>query len=363
MFIMAMFLYIIAFFLLLIGLLVHESVLLVLGFTCVAIGVLLDYSDHLKTKSERCPTCADLNYCDIASKRRKLGEWKIMMLSKQLERQNKLANSDYNPYMQKEQDWAIAGGIAQGIAGPAVGLATAINTEIKNQSIREFNATVAVPMQNIQVAKLRQSANLTESRIQSIRQIISSTQSVTVFSDTKEDLFGMLSIEDASSLEGRKLYVKCRVAIKDSVRNELGNSFCIDGYLCADLVVDGKIIKTVDIMLPFEGISTVRRLLYADNVVKLGYTSDYKIVFRVKELWACNSILPIDLVTSPRPITDTTPWTTVYGVEDFFGKRIIQADYDELTIDDNNKIHAVKGRIFSANRSYETFDTSGDRLS
>ena len=40
---------------------------------------------------------------------------------------------------EKETDWAIAGGLASGIAGPAAGLAVAANTVVKNQEIRERN--------------------------------------------------------------------------------------------------------------------------------------------------------------------------------------------------------------------------------
>lgn len=43
-------------------------------------------------------------------------------------------------YQEKEHDWAIHGGIANGLAGPIAGIATAINVESKNQKIREENA-------------------------------------------------------------------------------------------------------------------------------------------------------------------------------------------------------------------------------
>ena len=43
-------------------------------------------------------------------------------------------------YQEKEKDWAILGGIAEGIAGPAAGIVTAANAMKENERIREQNA-------------------------------------------------------------------------------------------------------------------------------------------------------------------------------------------------------------------------------
>lgn len=44
-------------------------------------------------------------------------------------------------YQEKEKDWAIWGGIADGIAGPIAGIATAVNTMSDNKRIQSENAT------------------------------------------------------------------------------------------------------------------------------------------------------------------------------------------------------------------------------
>lgn len=46
----------------------------------------------------------------------------------------------FKPALQKEKDWAVHGGIAQGIAGPAAGAVTAMNVMRENEKIREQNA-------------------------------------------------------------------------------------------------------------------------------------------------------------------------------------------------------------------------------
>lgn len=48
----------------------------------------------------------------------------------------------YADQQKKEADWAIIGGIAEGIAGPAAGLAAAVNTMESNAKIREHNAAI-----------------------------------------------------------------------------------------------------------------------------------------------------------------------------------------------------------------------------
>lgn len=48
--------------------------------------------------------------------------------------------SEFKPTLQKEKDWAVHGGIADGIAGPAAGVATAAKVMRENERIREQNA-------------------------------------------------------------------------------------------------------------------------------------------------------------------------------------------------------------------------------
>jgi len=48
----------------------------------------------------------------------------------------------YAQQQKKESDWAIAGGIAEGIAGPAAGLAVAANTMANNAEVRAYNESV-----------------------------------------------------------------------------------------------------------------------------------------------------------------------------------------------------------------------------
>lgn len=42
---------------------------------------------------------------------------------------------------EKEKDWAVLGGLASDLAGGGAGIATAVNTQLENQQIRDRNET------------------------------------------------------------------------------------------------------------------------------------------------------------------------------------------------------------------------------
>ena len=86
-------------------------------------------------------------YADIARYTGLKGrEKQITMLSDDLKIARDKATDMYNGAMSfmnstqvKENDWAVQGGIANGIAGPAAGIAVAMDAQLRNQQIREQN--------------------------------------------------------------------------------------------------------------------------------------------------------------------------------------------------------------------------------
>lgn len=68
---------------------------------------------------------------------------KIMLLHSLESARSKLASSkasEIRPVLKKEKDWAVHGGIADGIAGPAAGIVTAAKVMQENERIRAQNA-------------------------------------------------------------------------------------------------------------------------------------------------------------------------------------------------------------------------------
>lgn len=84
----------------------------------------------------------DLNkYSDLTGKDKRIAMLKAeaARFSEYAEHDEKVADAFVRSGLQKEKDWATAGGIASGIAGPAAGIATAINVQNKNAEIRAKN--------------------------------------------------------------------------------------------------------------------------------------------------------------------------------------------------------------------------------
>lgn len=63
-------------------------------------------------------------------------------------------------YQEKEHNWATWGGIAEGIAGPAAGIATAVQTMEENAQIRARNAATKVQMEQLRSDLIKQSITL-----------------------------------------------------------------------------------------------------------------------------------------------------------------------------------------------------------
>ena len=72
---------------------------------------------------------------------------KIAMLSKEyneaakrLRATNDAISMTIAPPLEQEHDWAVMGGLANGLAGPGAGIATAVNAQIENAQIRARNS-------------------------------------------------------------------------------------------------------------------------------------------------------------------------------------------------------------------------------
>ncbi len=90
---------------------------------------LLEYKQKQFAEEEGLSKYAAMDYYDY--KQRLQGAATMRELSGVLES---------SVYQEKERDWAVLGGIAEGIAGPAAGVATAIDTMQDNARIRAENA-------------------------------------------------------------------------------------------------------------------------------------------------------------------------------------------------------------------------------
>lgn len=83
----------------------------------------------------------ELAYCVGMEKYRRMTDIEISNFSVAINSMETIGSLIQNSvYQEKERDWAVLGGMANGIAGPAAGIVTATNVIQKNQKIKERNA-------------------------------------------------------------------------------------------------------------------------------------------------------------------------------------------------------------------------------
>ena len=134
-------------------------------------------------------------------------------------------------YQESEKDWAIHGGIAQGLGGPIAGIATAINIESENQEIRKRNEDRKqwAQKQKSEYEHLARQAEENKPVLMSRSQI--NAKYAAVFKWSPNTLFQKLRITKTTLNQNPKTG-----SLKVSVNwEQKDHSLCIDGSLRAKI--------------------------------------------------------------------------------------------------------------------------------
>ena len=187
---------------------------------------------------------------------------------------------------QREYNWGIWGGIADGIAGPGAGIATAISIQETNAKIRTQNeATMKTIIPQYMfitnnASQNRKNALEIEKQIQIVKEKLIDEEIL------EEDIFKNLSITNTS------IEVSETGAFKISAVVEVKNPFFIfddvpavaDGTICAHVFEDGIEIGSANLVFPVNGI-------YQKNCIQgIGLSGAHKdkkqtIVFSPEDMW------------------------------------------------------------------------------
>lgn len=158
---------------------------------------------------------------------------------------------------QKERDWAIWGGIADGLAGPAAGIATAIDIQAQNAQIRAQNeanmrATIPAYMSvTSSASQNRANANAIEKEIQLVKEKLISDIS-------SEKVFLMLRVisPTVEVSETGAFRVTATVETQKNLFIYDDVSAVADGTLIAHVFEDDREIGTATMVLPVNGVSS-----------------------------------------------------------------------------------------------------------
>lgn len=193
--------------------------------------------------------------------------WQIAMYKKELAECN--ANFDsvlnggsiiYNTSKAKEKSWAIHGGIANGIAGPAAGISVAADIERKNQEIREYNHQLKnniVGMQNIVLTEIGKMRSYAQESLEFWENKLSQVKVKLIEKLDENELLNTLSPEivkveqsiTGSVLVHIKLFADKNLTIYDDV------PAVVDGSIRVTIFADGEKVGSTLCGLPFEGVT------------------------------------------------------------------------------------------------------------
>ncbi len=186
---------------------------------------------------------------------------------------------------QQERDWAIWGGIANGIAGAGAGVSTALDVQAQNAQIRaqnEANMRAAMPMYMMvtgNASQNRKNADSIQRQIELLKEKLISDISA-------EDVMNLLEIVsptvDVSETGAFKVTATIQAKEKLSIYGDV--PAIADGTIIAHVISEEKEIGTAKMVLPVEGVST------KVGIVGVGLTGaelgkKYTVKFSAHKLW------------------------------------------------------------------------------
>lgn len=192
--------------------------------------------------------------------------------------------------LEKESDWATFGGIASGIAGPAAGLATAIDIQNRNAQIRERNVQMA-PYVALVSSKYASDAKGLESTLARFNKDYEDTKTKLISSDSTEKVFRNLKIENIGYTvsETGAVVVEADFTANPSYRIFDTEEPAIDGVVAARLYRHGVHEGSAYFVLPVDGIT--RKMRLAAICTKTTDTeAEYEIEFEPEDLWAIEKL-------------------------------------------------------------------------
>lgn len=167
----------------------------------------------------------------------------------------------YAGQQQKESSWAIVGGIAEGIAGPAAGVIAAANTMENNRKIQEYNASVRKASMDIMsgIPTVAGDRLKLEKEREKVKEELKSVETKVVLSKpTSEEIWKNITVGKAAVHKNPTgvLSMSVPVSLKEPFALDVPDNvrMVIDGVLRAEVWFEDKRIDNVYFPFPMYGI-------------------------------------------------------------------------------------------------------------
>ncbi len=194
---------------------------------------------------------------------------------------------------EKKKDWALLGGIAEGIAGPGAGIAVAGNAIAENIAIEQRNA-LARQAANQTIQSIYSGASnlytdifeLEKEESLMLEHLQDAKTKVVMEQYTTDKIFKSLtitsSVEKLASGNGLKLTVTVKNNFKADVPADV--QVAVDGTLSATIYFEDVLLDTVCVYLPLFGVSDHETLtMYTDFYVEA--EGAYSVEVEPNNLW------------------------------------------------------------------------------
>ena len=227
-------------------------------------------------------------------------EKKIAMLTKeynevsrQLQGTKDAISMTLFPELEKEHDWAVMGGMANGLAGPGAGIATAVNAQIENAQIRARNSQMLHETADIRgrmvLAGAKQRDAL-QARCSELNAMITATKTKLIGKDTPKKCLDALQFKDMllSVSKTGTCMVDAKVGLKQSEYYIFDDvKATIDGTIQAEIYDGNSKIGTANLVLPLNGVPDDNMVAVKGMCLFCGQLGKkYTVKFNAENLWA-----------------------------------------------------------------------------
>lgn len=196
----------------------------------------------------------------------------------------------YNASKGRESSWAIHGGIASGIAGPAAGIAAAYDTERRNQEVRNRNNQLAdtiIQMQTLSLNNISKQKTEAEEQLEYWEKKLENVKLKLIENMSGKKLLESMQpqiLKVEKSISGNVL-VDVKLIPPNGLRIYEEMGAVVDGSFKVEIYTEGERVGAAFCALPFEGLSYSKTF----NVVctKLSKQADtYEAKVSPHHLWA-----------------------------------------------------------------------------
>lgn len=197
------------------------------------------------------------------------------------------------PPLEKEHDWAIMGGLANGLAGPGAGIATAVNAQIENAQIRARNSQLLHESADFRGQMLVAGAkrrDALQAKCSELDALINATKTKLIGKDSPEACLKALHFENTKIAVSKTgtCTVDTKVGLKRSEYYIFGDvKATIDGTIQGEIYDGNEKIGTANLVLPLDGVPDANMIAIKGICLFCGQPGKkYTVKFNADNLWA-----------------------------------------------------------------------------